>query len=191
VSRLVSDLQNRASDAAAQAKAYVAGLMAALGSRDPMQVLADMPAALRQAVSGLSPEQEVTPEAAGKWSVKQVVQHLADSELVGGFRFRMVLTHDSPSLPGYDQDLWAERLHYQDSDLPTALNDFATLRAGNLRLLRTAAPEDMHRIMRHAERGDETLEQMIRGYAGHDLVHLRQIARIRRAIGAPPAASAS
>jgi DinB family protein len=185
---LTSDLQNRASEAAAQAQAYVAALMAALGSRDPLRVLADMPDTLRQAVSGLSPEQEAAPEAAGKWSVKQVVQHLADSELVGGFRFRMVLTHDSPMLPGYDQDLWAERLRYQDSNLPMALGDFATLRAANLRLLRAAAPADMHRVMRHGERGDETLEQMIRMYAGHDLVHLRQIARIRRAIGAPPAA---
>jgi DinB family protein len=185
----MSDLSNRASDTAAQIEAYVAGLLATLGSRDPLHVLADMPGTLRQAASGLSAEQEVTPEAAGKWSVKQVVQHLADSELVGGFRFRMVLAHDSPMLPGYDQDLWAERLHYQDSDLPTALEDFATFRAANLRLLRAATPEDMHRVMRHAERGDESLEKMIRLYAGHDLVHLRQIARIRQAIGAPPAAA--
>ena len=184
----MSELQNRAADAAAQAEAYVAGLMAALGSRDPMQVLADMPDALRQAVAGLSSEQERTPEAAGKWSVKQVVQHLADAELVGGFRYRMILTHDSPTLPGYDQDLWAERLHYQDSDLPTALDDFANLRKANLRLLRAATPADMQRSARHAERGEESLEKMIRMFAGHDTVHLRQIARIRKAIGAPPAA---
>lgn len=184
----MSDLQNPAANAAAQVEAYVAALMAALGSRDPLEVLAGTPVTLRQAVSGLSPEQERTPESPGKWSVKQVVQHLADSELVGGFRFRMVLAHDSPMLPGFDQDLWAERLHYQESDLPTALNDFATLRAANLRLLRAATPADMHRVMRHAERGDESVEKMIRLFAGHDTVHLRQIARIRRAIGAPPAA---
>ncbi|HEY7215048.1 MAG TPA: DinB family protein [Thermoanaerobaculia bacterium] len=181
----MSPLQNPASDAAAQTAAYVAALMAALGPRDPFQVLTDMPAALRKAVSGLSPEQEKTPEAAGKWSVKQVVQHLADAELVGGFRYRMVLTHDSPELPGYDQDIWAERLHYQESDLPTALDDFARLRQANLRLLRAATPADMQRVARHAERGDESLEKMIRMFAGHDTVHLRQIARIRQAIGAP------
>ena len=183
----MSDLQNPASGAAAQAEAYVAALMAALGSREPMQVLAETPATLRRAVAGLSPEQERTPEAAGKWSVKQVVQHLADAELVGGFRYRMALTHDSPTLPGYDQDLWAERLRYQESDLQAALNDFATLRAANLRLLRAATPADMRRIVRHAERGDESVEKMIRMFAGHDTVHLRQIARIREAIGAPAA----
>jgi hypothetical protein len=183
----MTDLQNPASSAAAQVQAYVAAILAALGDRDPLQVLADMPAALRRAVSGLTPEQEAAPEAPGKWSVRQVVQHLADSDLVGGFRFRMVLAHDGPVLPGYDQDLWAERLHYQNSDLPTALNDFAVLRAANLRLLRAATPADRQRVMRHAERGEETLGQMIRMHAGHDVVHLRQIARIRQAIGAPPA----
>jgi hypothetical protein len=116
-----------------------------------------------------------------------VVQHLADSELVGGFRFRMVLAHESPELPAYDQDLWAERLRYTDSDLPTALDDFAHLRALNLRLLRRATPDDLRRVMRHAERGDEPLARMLALYAGHDLKHRGQIRRIRQAIDAPAA----
>ena len=163
---------------------YVASLFTALGSRDPIEVLREGPAALRQSVSGLSPAQLSTPERDGKWSVLQVVQHLADSELVGGFRFRMVLAHDTPVLPGYDQDLWAERLRYTDADVETALADFATLRRANLRLLERATPEDRQRVMRHGERGDETLAKMISMYAGHDRKHLGQIARIRAAIGA-------
>jgi hypothetical protein len=180
----MSELVNRASDAAAQAGAYVAALLQTLGSRDPFEVLAETPAALRAAVAGLTPEQEATPERPGKWSVRQVVQHLADSDLVGAFRFRMVLAHDSPELPGYDQDLWAERLGYRDVPVAAALEQFDFLRQLNLRILRRAAPEDMTRVMRHAERGDEPLAHMIKLYAGHDLVHLQQIARIRQAIGA-------
>lgn len=183
----MSEFAYRASDATSQADAYVAALLQILGSRDPLEVLAEMPAALRKAVSGLNPEQEAKPERAGKWSVRQVVQHLADSDLVGGFRFRMVLAHEAPELPGYDQDLWAERLAYQDTDLATSLQDFSTLRELNLRLLRRATPEDLRRVMRHAERGDEPLGYMIKLYAGHDLVHLRQVARIRQALGAPAA----
>src|SRR5215218_1844133 len=171
-------------DAVAQADAYVAAILAALGSRDPMELLEETPTVLRTAVAGLTAEQDGTPEGPGKWSVRQVVQHLADSDLVGGFRFRMVLAHEAPALPGYDQDLFAERLRYQDSDLATALDDFEFLRSLNLRLLRRATPEDMKRVMRHAERGDEPLAHMIKLYAGHDVVHLRQIARIRQAIGA-------
>jgi len=169
-------------------RAYVDSLFQALGSREPCEVLAESPAALRRAVAGLTPEQEGTPEGPGKWSVRQVVQHLADSELVGGFRFRMVLAHEGPELPAYDQDLWAERLRYAEADLPAALEDFAMLRALNLRVLRRATPDDLRRVMHHAERGDEPLDRMIALYAGHDLRHRAQIRRIRQTIGAPAAA---
>lgn len=165
---------------------YVAGLLAALGTRDPLEVLVQTPSALRTAVAGLTSAQESQPEAAGQWSIRQVVAHLADSELVGAFRFRMVLAHDAPSIPGYDQDLWAQRLRYQETEVNTALAEFAGFRAANLRILRRATPTDLQRFMRHAERGDESLSHMIRIYAGHDLVHLRQIGRIRRAVGAAP-----
>src|SRR3954468_22198634 len=127
---------------AEEVQVYVNSLFEALGSRQPLEVLAETPEALRRVVAGLSSFQETIPETSRKWSVRQVVQHLADSELVGGFRFRMVLAHDTPELPGYDQDLWAERLHYEDSDVATALSDFATLRQSNLRLIMRANPND-------------------------------------------------
>lgn len=180
----MSELSNPASAAADQAKAYVASLFNALGARDALEVLAETPETLRQAVAGLSVSQEAQPERPGKWSVRQVAQHLTDSELVGAFRFRMILAHDAPSIPGYDQDLWAERLGYKEVDLETALQEFATLRRANLRLFRRATPADLGRVMRHMERGEEPLGQMIPMYAGHDLVHLAQIRRIRAAIGA-------
>jgi hypothetical protein len=170
--------------AAGPFQAYVANLFAVLGTRDPFEVLRGTPAALRHAVSGLSAQQISRAEAPGKWSVRQVVQHLADAELVGSFRFRMVLAADSPVLPGYDQEAWAERLRYEDSDWAAALDDFAALRGANLRLLAGATPPDFERCMVHSERGNESLGYMIRMYAGHDLVHLRQIARIRQAAAA-------
>ncbi|HZU53350.1 MAG TPA: DinB family protein [Holophagaceae bacterium] len=171
-------------DPASPFQAYVAGLLDALGSRDPFEVLAGTPEALRGIVAGLNAEQEQRPEGPGTWSLRQTLQHLADSELVGAFRFRMILAHDAPELPGYDQDAWAQRLRYQEVDTAVSLGDFAAFRAANLRLLRRAAPEDLKRVMRHSERGDESLEKMISLYAGHDLVHLAQARRIRKATGA-------
>lgn len=82
----------------------------------------------------------------------------------------------------------AERLRYQDSDIATALEEITILRRANLRLLRRATPGDLQRVMRHSERGEESLDLLVKLCAGHDLVHLAQIRRIRQAIGAPAAA---
>ena len=179
----VSEFANRAAEAAAQASAYTAALMVALGSRPPLEVLRETPAALREAIAGLSAAQLSTPEAPGKWSMRQVLQHLGDSELVGGFRFRMVLAHDRPELTGYDQDAWAERLRYTEADIEGALEQFTALRRANLRLLERTSAEEQQRVGVHVERGEESLAHMLRMYAGHDIVHRRQLARIRATVG--------
>ncbi len=184
----MSQFTGAAAGAVADAKAYTAALFGALGSRDPFEVLRATPAALRRGVTGLPAAALPMPERPGKWSMLQVVQHLADSELVGGFRYRMILAHDRPPLPGYDQDLWADRLRYAESELESALEQFAVLRGANLRLLERTSPAERERVGVHAERGDESIAHLIRMYAGHDLVHLRQLARVRSAVevGAPP-----
>ncbi len=114
----------------------------------------------------------------------QVLQHLADSELVCGYRLRMVLVHERPDITGYDQDLWAARLHYEDADPRQGIRDFTVLREANLRLLTRAFARELARVGLHAERGEESVSHMIRLYAGHDLLHLKQIERIRRAVTA-------
>ncbi len=181
----MTDVATRAPRAPETAEQYTARLLAALGSRDPFVVLGSTPGELKRAIAGLSDEQLGMPEAPGLWSARQVIQHLVDSELVGAFRIRMVLAHERPPLLGYDQVLWTERLHYDQVDVVEALTDFERLRASNLRLLRLTTPADRERIGLHSERGEESITQMILNYAGHDIVHLKQIARISEAIGAP------
>jgi hypothetical protein len=166
-------------------RAYIAKIHAALGDRDPLEVLQETPAFVRRAASGLSLEQLSTRERAGKWSARHVLRHLADAEIVGAFRYRMVLSHERPELPAYDQDLWANRMRYEESDPEESLALFTAVRESNLRLIERATPAERRRAMRHAERGDETIEDTVRLYAGHDIVHRRQIARIRAAIGVP------
>jgi hypothetical protein len=178
----MSVFTNAGPGSATQAKAYVAALLDLLGANDPRQVLKQTPSGLREAIGGLTRDQLGQPEVPGKWSMQQVLQHLADSELVWGFRVRMVLAHDRPQLAGYDQDLWADRLHYSESDPNQAIEDFSVLRAGNLRLVARASGDDLRRVSVHAERGEESIEHMIRLNAGHDLLHLRQLDRIRLAI---------
>ena len=178
----MSVFTNPASRSIEHARAYTAAVLDLLGDRNPMDVLQDTPVALRQALAGLSEGQMAQPEANGKWSIREVVQHLADSDLVWGYRLRMVLAEDRPPLTGYDQDLWAERLRYDEANVEHALGDFETLRRANLRLLASLSADDLRRVGVHAERGEESVEHMIGLYAGHDLVHLRQLDRIRRAV---------
>ena len=179
----MSVFTNPASSAAEHATAYVAAVLDLLGSKNALQVLRETPEIVQRYLRESSEAELRRPEAPGKWSVAEVVQHLSDSELVFGFRVRMVLAHDRPPLVGYDQDLWASRLRYRDSDHDEAMALFTALRLANVRLLAGASPAEMLRAGVHAERGEQTLEEMVRLYAGHDLVHLQQIERIRRSWG--------
>jgi hypothetical protein len=174
---------NYVADDPAALRRYTDNLVALVGSDAPLDVLGATPEILLQRIDALSERQRTTPEKPGKWSVRDVVQHLADSELVGGFRFRMILTHDEPPIPGYDQDLWAEGLRYREVPIAEALADFTAIRGANLRMLRRARPEDFERAGIHSERGRETLSFLVRLYAGHDRAHLRQIDRIAGAVG--------
>jgi hypothetical protein len=178
----MSIFTNPASATPSEISAYVDALLGLLGEQDPVQVLRQTPVALEQFLQ-TSPAPILTiPEAPGKWSIREVMAHLADSELVGGFRLRMVLAHDRPALHGYDQDLWANRLRYREVYVRDALEQFTMLRRANLRLWQNLGPADLVRVGLHNERGEESLGHMRKLYAGHDLLHLRQLERIRKAV---------
>ena len=179
----MSVFTNPASRSLEDARAYTTAVIALLGDRRPVDVLETTARELMTRVEALSARQLSTPEAPGKWSIRQVLRHLADSEIVWGWRLRLVLAQEQPPITGYDQDRWADRLHYQDADPVQALAEFAAVRAGNLWLLRRATEADLQRVGVHAERGEESVAHMMRMYAGHDVLHLNQIDRVAQAIG--------
>jgi len=178
----MSVFTNPAGAAAAAGKSYVRALLEVLGDEEPLIVLAELPGALRVLTRGLPRRALRRPEAPGKWSIVDVIQHLADSEVVFSYRVRMALAQDRPRLEGYDQDLWAARLRYRDATLASALAVLRPLRAANLRLLRSLDEDELQRVAVHVERGPGSVEDMIRMAAAHDLVHRRQIARIARSL---------
>src|SRR6476660_1882881 len=162
----MSVFTNPATGAAEHAAAYITAILELLGDREPITVLREMPSALARSIEGLSPHQLRTPERPGKWSIGQILQHLADSEVVSAWRLRLILAQDRPPLTGYDQDLWADRLHYDQANPSDAVELFTVLRRANLRLLDGASPTELKRVGLHAERGEESLEHLARLYAG-------------------------
>ena len=162
---------------------YVRSILSLLGEQDPVEVQAKTVGRLRVAIAGLSAAALDRAEAPGKWSIAQVIRHLADSEVVGGWRLRLVLGQDRPAITGYDQDAWAQRLAGAYADVESALGVLNALRGSHVRLLRSLSPEQWAREGIHAERGPESVRVIAKLYAGHDLAHLNQIERIKTAGG--------
>lgn len=162
---------------------YTAMLLGTLSDRPWLEVMNEQLSALHRLVDGVSEEVLRTPEAPGKWSVLQVVAHLSDSELVQGYRTRMVLAHDAPEIQAYDQDRWATRLGYETERSSDVLEDLRAMRTRNLRLWSRLTPDELSRYGVHNERGRESLLFMLKLAAGHDLHHLRQARRILDTVG--------
>jgi hypothetical protein len=169
---------NPAGNAAAAAPTYVRALLDVLGSRDPLEVMGELLPWLEGRVRAISEPVLRRPEAPGKWSVIEVIQHLADSDLVAGYRIRMVLSEDRPDLQGYDQDRWAREFRYREVSLAQALDQLRGLRTANLHLWRGLSPAQLERVGLHSERGPESAGFLLRLMGAHDLVHRRQIDRI-------------
>jgi hypothetical protein len=123
-------------------------------------------------------EMDFTP-APGKWSIRQIVAHVADSELVGAQRFRQVIAEDNPPLGAYDQNAWAKNLDYARRQPKQALESFRRIRAENHELLKALPESAFERRGVHSESGPLSLRQLLDNYADHAESHARQMQAIR------------
>jgi len=178
----MSIFTNNLSSAKEEAAGYTSAVLGLLDDRDPVDVLRNSSQVIQQMIAGIDEAVLSTPESPGKWSVRQVIAHLADSELVVGWRVRMILATDAPDIIGVDQDIWAERMRYDDIAAQVSLATFTALRGWNLLIYDNATPQQLQRFGVHSERGQESVAHIIRLYAGHDILHQRQIARILSAV---------
>jgi hypothetical protein len=151
----------------------------ALGGDDPVEVMAESPGRLKGLVRGLTEKQLSRKPAPGKWSIKEIVAHLADGEVILGSRYRLIAAHDRPAIGGYDQDAFVAKLGVGNTTTADLIDDFAMARAVNLGLLDRLPDADWDRVGIHAERGEESIRKMVFMYAGHDRHHIRQIETIR------------
>lgn len=137
---------------------------------------------LRQAVEQISSEELAFKPAPGKWSIHEILIHLADAEIIGLQRMKKVLAENEPMLTVYDQDAWANRLGYADQDAEKHLQLFRLLRESFLPTLRRLSEEEWDRCGIHEEAGLLTMRQLLERYVNHVRDHLKQIERVKAAM---------
>jgi len=147
-----------------------------LGSRDPMKVIAGTPAELAALLTGLSVAQLNCAPAPGKWSITEILAHLADCELVFGVRLRQTLAEPHHVIQPFDQELWAKQ--YGSYGAYESLETFTGARRWNVQLLDGVNKDDWQKPVTHPERGTMNFRTIVETMAGHDRNHLAQIEKL-------------
>lgn len=159
---------------------YTQRMLGMLNGQSPLKIQATTPNKLGRLIARASGAKLRKKPAPGKWSVAEIVAHLADCEIVTGWRIRQILGAPGTPIQPFDQDSWAAALHYEKRDARKSVAQFRAAREGNLALLKSLTPEQWKQHGMHAERGPETIERIVGLMAGHDLNHLGQVERLVR-----------
>jgi len=163
-------------------KAYLQKTDRFRDGRDPIRLMRAGPAKFARAVSGLKPAQLRKRPAPGKWSIQEILGHLADTEVVYGYRYRKALAESGSPIQGYDQEIWVREFGYRGKrwSAKQLLVHIASLRRATLYLFENMPRRTYDRFGAHSERGKETVRRTQELIAGHDLNHLDQIKAIRK-----------
>jgi hypothetical protein len=157
---------------------YTQRILSYIEGKEPLGVQAATATRLAQLIEGVSTSELRRRPAPDRWSVSEIIAHLADGEIVGGFRVRFILGSPGSPVVAYDQDKWVTSGHYDKRDPQKLLQLFRVLREANLALLESLRPEQWKQYGMHSERGKESIEHIVRMFAGHDVNHLQQIEKI-------------
>ena len=154
---------------------YTQRLLSYGEGKDPLRLQQAAPKKLASLLKGKTAKQLMRRPAPDKWSIAEILAHLADAELAIAWRLRQVLTNNAISIQAYDQDLWAKTFDYARRDPRESLANFRVLREANLALLKSVPRKLWENYGVHQERGNESVSHVVRMVAGHDLNHLRQV----------------
>lgn len=157
------------------AQEYIHRILENVDGQDAFAVQASTAKKLERMVKRIPAAKLRKRPAPDKWSVTEILAHLADAEIVGSWRIRVILGAPGTLIQAYDQDVWASAGQYAKSDPRKSLELFSALRQANLALYKSLTPEQWKRHGLHAERGEETITHILRMFAGHDVNHLKQI----------------
>lgn len=157
---------------------YTQRLLSYGEGKEPLRLQQAAPKKLALLLKGKTGKQLMRRPAPDKWSVAEIVAHLADAELAISWRIRQVLSNNAVPIQAYDQAVWAKTFDYARRDPRQSLANFRTLREANVALLKSVPRKLWDNYGIHEERGNESVSHVVRMVAGHDLNHLQQIQRI-------------
>jgi DinB family protein len=157
---------------------YTQRLLSYGEGKDPLRQQQAAPKKLALLLKGKSGKQLMRRPTPDKWSVAEIVAHLADAELAISWRIRQILSNNAIPIQAYDQDAWAKTFDYAHRDPRQSLASYRALREANVALLKSVPRKLWDNYGVHEERGNESISHVVRMVAGHDLNHLRQIEAI-------------
>ncbi len=162
------------------AEQYIHRILGYVEGQDAIKVQRTTSAKLKKAIQGLTASQlKWRPEPA-KWSIAEIIAHLADAEIVASWRMRSVIGENGITIQPFDQDSWASVFTYQNRDAKRSLELFRVLRENNLDMLKEIPKEIWDNYGMHLERGKESIAHLTRMFAGHDTNHVLQVERIAK-----------
>lgn len=157
---------------------YTARILSNLAGKDSLKVLKNSPLKIKKLLKGVPKRVLYKRPEPNKWSVAEIVAHLAETELVLGWRYRSAVEKNGVTLQPFEQDDWAENSQYQKTDIYEMLEMYAVLRKANVKFLLGLPKEKWENYGMHQERGKETIRHIMNLEAGHDINHFKQIERI-------------
>ena len=157
------------------AQQYIQRILGHVDGQDALKVQRATAAKLKKLTHGLTAKQLKWKPEAGKWSIAEIVAHLADAEIVASWRMRSVIGASGNPIQPFDQDAWASVFQYAKRDAKQSLEVFRVLRENNLAMLKAIPRESWDSYGIHLERGKETVAHLTRMFAGHDTNHVLQI----------------
>ena len=160
------------------AEQYIGRILGYVEGQDAMKVQRSTAAKLKKSIQGLSAKQLKWRPEPVKWSIAEIIAHLADAEIVASWRMRSVIGENGITIQPFDQDAWASAFEYRDRDARRSLEVFRVLRENNIQMLNEIPRETWENYGMHLERGKETISHLTRMFAGHDTNHVLQIERI-------------
>jgi len=162
------------------AEQYISRIVGYVEGQDAIKVQRGTAGKLKKLSSGLTSSQLKWRPEPTKWSIAEIIAHLADAEVVASWRMRSIIGENGITIQPFDQDQWASVFNYRNRDAKSSLELFRVLRENNLAMLKEIAPEVWDNYGMHLERGKESIAHLARLFAGHDTNHVLQVEGIAK-----------